>query len=127
MRKQVTCMPGLFVAMIVVVFALGLESIAAPPAATQAEPTNADEAAAKKQAEEAAVNEKYAALVATLSPDEQAWENYQRFSESYKRIRVAFIEAARKRPKEFQRRLNYFTKMTRKNKLIGFGGIEKYY
>jgi lysophospholipase L1-like esterase len=46
----------------------------AAPAATQTEPTNADEAAARKQAEEAAINEKYAALVATLSPDEQAWE-----------------------------------------------------
>jgi lysophospholipase L1-like esterase len=48
--------------------------LAAPPAATQAEPTNAAEAAAKKQAAEAAVNEKYAALVAMLPPQEQAWE-----------------------------------------------------
>jgi lysophospholipase L1-like esterase len=48
--------------------------LAAPPGATQAEPTNAAEAAAKKQAAEAAVNEKYAALVAMLSPEEQAWE-----------------------------------------------------
>ncbi len=38
------------------------------------EPTNAQEAAAKKQAEEAAVDAKYQALVATLSPEEQAWE-----------------------------------------------------
>lgn len=74
MRKQVMRMPAVFVAVIVTAFAPATESIAAPPAATQAEPTNADEAAAKKQAEEAAVNEKYAALVATLSPDEQAWE-----------------------------------------------------
>jgi len=47
-------------------------SAAAP--ATQAEPTNAAEAAAKKAAQEAAVGEKYAALVARLSPEEQAWE-----------------------------------------------------
>lgn len=46
----------------------------AAPAATQAEPTKAAEAAAKKRAEEAAVNEQYAALVATLPPVEQAWE-----------------------------------------------------
>jgi lysophospholipase L1-like esterase len=46
----------------------------AAPAAPQAEPTNADEAAAKKQAEEAAVNEQYAALVTALPADEQAWE-----------------------------------------------------
>jgi lysophospholipase L1-like esterase len=39
-----------------------------------AEPTNDAERAAKKQAADAAVDAKYAALVATLSPDEQAWE-----------------------------------------------------
>jgi lysophospholipase L1-like esterase len=52
----------------------GSNACGAAPAATQAEPTNADEAAAKKQAEEAAINEKYAALEALLSPEEQAWE-----------------------------------------------------
>jgi lysophospholipase L1-like esterase len=52
----------------------GSNACGAAPAAPQAEPTNADEAAAKKQAEEAAINEKYAALVALLSPEEQAWE-----------------------------------------------------
>jgi lysophospholipase L1-like esterase len=58
-----------------VVVGMGAPSVCgSPPAAAQAEPTNAEEAAAKKQAEEAAVNEKYAALVATLSPAEQAWE-----------------------------------------------------
>ncbi len=40
----------------------------------QAEPANAQEAATQKQAEEAAINEKYQAVVATLSPEEQAWE-----------------------------------------------------
>lgn len=66
-------------------------------------------------------------ILAAIQADEQAWQNYQNFSEPYKRIRVAFIEGARKRPAEFQKRLNYFVKMTRENKLIGFGGIEKYY
>ena len=66
-------------------------------------------------------------ILEAIKTDEQAWKNYQDFSESYKRIRVAFIEGARKRPAEFQKRLNYFIKMTRDNKLIGFGGIEKYY
>ena len=48
---------------------------AAPaPPAPQAEPTNAAEAAAKKQAQEAAINERYAAIVAALPPEEQAWE-----------------------------------------------------
>lgn len=47
--------------------------VAGPPAVT-GEPTDAAEAAAKKQAVEAAVNEKYAALVVRLPPDEQVWE-----------------------------------------------------
>jgi uncharacterized protein YdeI (YjbR/CyaY-like superfamily) len=66
-------------------------------------------------------------ILDAIRADDQAWENYQKFSEPYKRIRVAFIDGARKRPAEFKKRLNYFIKMTRDNKLIGFGGIEKYY
>jgi uncharacterized protein YdeI (YjbR/CyaY-like superfamily) len=66
-------------------------------------------------------------ILDAIRADEQAWENYQAFSEPYKRIRVAFIEGARNRPEEFQKRLNYFIKTVRENKLIGFGGIEKYY
>ena len=63
-----------------------------------------------------------------LRQDENVWKNYQNFSEPYKRIRIAYIEAARKRPEEFQKRLNSFIEKTRRNKLImGYGGIEKYY
>ena len=57
-----------------------------------------------------------------------AWENYLRFSEPYKRIRIAYIDTARKRPAEYKKRLSNFIEMTRKNKLIvGYGGVEKYY
>ena len=66
-------------------------------------------------------------ILKAIKADKQAWENYQKYSEPYKRIRVAYIEGARKRPEEFKKRLNYFMKMTRENKQIGFGGIEKYY
>jgi uncharacterized protein YdeI (YjbR/CyaY-like superfamily) len=66
-------------------------------------------------------------ILAAIKADQQAWENYQNFSDSYKRIRVAFIEGARSRPEEFRKRLNYFIKTARENKIIGFGGIEKYY
>lgn len=59
--------------------------------------------------------------------DGTAWENYERFPEAYKRIRIAYIDAARKRPIEFQRRLESFIRKTRDNKQIGYGGIEKYY
>jgi uncharacterized protein YdeI (YjbR/CyaY-like superfamily) len=66
-------------------------------------------------------------IIEALRSDPQVWENYRKFSKPYKRIRVAFIEAARNRPAEFEKRLNFFIKMTRKDKQIGFGGIEKYY
>ena len=66
-------------------------------------------------------------ILEAIRADEQTWINYQNFSEPYKRIRVAFIEGARKRPEEFQKRLNHFIKMTHKNKLFGFGGIEKHF
>lgn len=55
-------------------------------------------------------------------------ENFSRFSPSYQRIRIAYIDAARKRPEEFQKRLKSFLSKTKQNKLItGYGGIEKYY
>jgi uncharacterized protein YdeI (YjbR/CyaY-like superfamily) len=66
-------------------------------------------------------------ILDAIKTDAEAWKNYQAFSESYKRIRIAFIEGARNRPEEFQKRLKYFIKTARENKLIGFGGIEKYY
>lgn len=63
-----------------------------------------------------------------LKEDETVWSNYQCFSEPYKRIRIAYIEAARRRPEEFEKRLNHFISKTKENKKItGFGGIEKYY
>lgn len=63
-----------------------------------------------------------------LRQDAEAWKNYQSFSNSYQRIRIAYIEAARNRPEEFQKRLESFLFKTRQNKLIrGYGGVEKYY
>ena len=67
-------------------------------------------------------------IIDALKEDETVWANYQQFSDPYKRIRIAYIEAARKRPAEFQKRLRSFIDKTRRNKLItGYGGIEKYY
>lgn len=56
-----------------------------------------------------------------------AWSNFQSFSDSYKRIRIAYIEGARNRPQEFQKRLRHFVEMTAKNKQFGFGGLQKHY
>jgi uncharacterized protein YdeI (YjbR/CyaY-like superfamily) len=67
-------------------------------------------------------------IIDEIKIDETAWNNYIRFSESYKRIRIAYIDSARKRPAEFTKRLTNFIQKTRDNKLIpGFGGIDKYY
>ncbi|NER15343.1 hypothetical protein GWK08_17950 [Leptobacterium flavescens] len=67
-------------------------------------------------------------IISEIRKEPVAWENYQKLSDPYKRIRVAYIVAARKRPEEFQKRLLNFIEKTKENKLIrGFGGIEKYY
>jgi hypothetical protein len=66
-------------------------------------------------------------ILKTLQVNKQAWENYQRFSPEYRRIRIAYIEGARNRPEEFEKRLRHFLRMTDENKQFGFGGIEKHY
>lgn len=67
-------------------------------------------------------------ILIAIQHDEKAWENYNNFTEGYRRIRIAYIDAARNRPTEFQKRLDSFIKKTRENKrIVGFGGIEKYY
>jgi uncharacterized protein YdeI (YjbR/CyaY-like superfamily) len=66
-------------------------------------------------------------ILTEIRSNEQAWGNFQKFSDAYKRIRIGFIEGARKRPAEFRKRLAYFIRMTEQNKQFGFGGIEKHY
>jgi uncharacterized protein YdeI (YjbR/CyaY-like superfamily) len=66
-------------------------------------------------------------ILKEIESNKTAWENFLKFSPEYQRIRIAFIDGARKRPGEFKKRLNYFVKMTEENKQFGFGGIEKYY
>lgn len=66
-------------------------------------------------------------ILEAIKASKEAWKNFQGFSPSYIRIRIAFIDAARNRPEEFKKRLRHFVQMTEKNKQFGFGGIEKYY
>jgi len=66
-------------------------------------------------------------ILKAIKVNKEAWKHFQKFSPAYKRIRIGFIEGARKRPAEFNKRLRYFIKMTEKNKQYGFGGIEKHY
>lgn len=67
-------------------------------------------------------------IIDAIKGDLRAWENYQHLGDDYKRIRIAYIDASRKRPEEFKKRLENFIAKTHDGKLIkGFGGIEKYY
>lgn len=64
---------------------------------------------------------------AALAADRETWKNFRAFTDSYKRIRIGYIEGARDRPQEFVKRLRNFLKMTKANRIIGFGGIQKHY
>lgn len=65
-------------------------------------------------------------IMAALREDEQTWENFQSYSGSYQRIRIAYIDGARDRPGEYEKRLGHLLKMTEQNKQFGHG-IEDYY
>lgn len=66
-------------------------------------------------------------ILKAIKANKKAWKNFQKFSQPYIRIRIAFVDAARNRPQESKKRLKYFIETTEKNKQFGFGGIEKYY
>lgn len=65
-------------------------------------------------------------IKAALQANQQAWENFQNYSGAYQRIRVAYVDTARKRPGEFEKRLKHLIKMTEQDVQFGFG-IESYY
>ncbi len=66
-------------------------------------------------------------ILVELKKDPTVWKNYQAFSEPYKRIRISYINGARDRPEEFEKRLKNFIEKTKQNKMFGYGGIDKYY
>ena len=67
-------------------------------------------------------------IINAIKADTGAYANYEKLSLPYRRIRIAYIDAARRRPEEFKKRLRAFLTKTREGKLItGYGGIDKYY
>ncbi|HWP81141.1 MAG TPA: YdeI/OmpD-associated family protein [Bacteroidota bacterium] len=58
-------------------------------------------------------------ILKELQKHPKVWKNFQKFPSSYKRIRIGWIEAARRRREVFQQRLRYFIKMTAQNKRFG--------
>jgi uncharacterized protein YdeI (YjbR/CyaY-like superfamily) len=58
-------------------------------------------------------------VIAAVKRDATTWKNFIAFPASYRRIRVGWIDASRRRPEIFQQRLRYFLKMTAQNKRFG--------
>jgi uncharacterized protein YdeI (YjbR/CyaY-like superfamily) len=65
-------------------------------------------------------------ILKAIKASKDSWKNFKGLSPSYIRIRIAFIDGARRRFREFQKRLDYFIRMTERNKLFGYGDIEMY-
>jgi uncharacterized protein YdeI (YjbR/CyaY-like superfamily) len=60
-------------------------------------------------------------ILEPLKNNSQAWENFQKFPDSYKRIRIAYIDTRRRHGRElFEASLKNFISKTAKNKRIGF-------
>jgi uncharacterized protein YdeI (YjbR/CyaY-like superfamily) len=55
-----------------------------------------------------------------LKNDPATWQNFRGFPEPYRRLRIAYIEGARRRPEEFAKRLAHFVDMTGQNKRFGY-------
>lgn len=59
-------------------------------------------------------------ILKELKKNKKVWENFQKFPEHYKKIRIAYIDGYRERNMdEFRKRLNNFIKNTEKNKRFG--------
>jgi len=58
-------------------------------------------------------------ILAAIKRDGTTWKHFQAFPASYKRIRIGWIDAARRRPEILRQRLRHFLKMTAQNKRFG--------
>ena len=65
-------------------------------------------------------------ILTALQADPIAWGHFQFFSPAYQRIRLAYVDNGRKRPDEFQKRLDNLIKKTAQGNQFGFG-IKDYY
>lgn len=73
--------------------------------------------------------EKYvfpADIMKTLRANRRACANFNKYSAPYRRIRIAYIDSARRQPAEFKKRLANFLKLTAQGKRFGFG-IESFF
>ena len=65
-------------------------------------------------------------ILSALRADENAWAFFQTTSPAYQRIRAAYIDGARPRPVDFEKRLKRLVEMSARGKPFGYG-IESYY
>lgn len=63
------------------------------------------------------------AIRRALQRDPQVWKNFCAFPEVYRRIRIGWLAMSMHRPEIFRKRLNYFLRMTAKNRR--YGSIQK--
>jgi uncharacterized protein YdeI (YjbR/CyaY-like superfamily) len=63
---------------------------------------------------------------AALRADTATWQCFTGYSEEYQRIRIAYVDSARRRPEEFDKRLANLLRKTAADTQFGFG-IESYY
>ncbi len=61
-----------------------------------------------------------------LQANEQAWAFFRTTSPAYQRIRAAYVDHARGRPDEFEKRLNTLIEKSAQGKQFGYG-IEDYF
>lgn len=58
-------------------------------------------------------------IIAALQADPEIWANFQQFPALYQRVRIGYIEEARKQPQVFAQRLDNFLRKTKQNKQYG--------
>jgi uncharacterized protein YdeI (YjbR/CyaY-like superfamily) len=59
-------------------------------------------------------------ILRALKADKQAWKNWQKFPESYKRIRIDYIQTRKRHGRKmYKRALRHFLKMTAQDKRFG--------
>ena len=58
-------------------------------------------------------------IKAALRRDAAAWKYFQRFPAPYRRMRIAFVDGARRRPEEFRRRLRNLVRKSAANERFG--------
>ncbi len=66
-------------------------------------------------------------ILDAIRANDRAWAHYEGFSAAYRRIRVAYVDAARARPEVFESRLRSFIKATERGRQLGYGDVEKYF